>query len=376
MEEILLYIVFAFGVSTALNIVLKKFGLSVIVGYILTGILLSYSFSLGEIQDTEVIDDISEFGIVFLMFTIGLEISFAKMNTMKQIIFVNGFMQLCLTTLVVYFASTYFFHLDEKTALIISLSLSLSSTAVVLSYLKSSKDIYSPYGQRSTGILIFQDIAVIPILILIGILSNENSQSLSVILYDTFINATIVLALLFFIGKRLITYLLKFSASSELDELFMSSVFFIVFGASWLAHVVGFTYSLGAFMVGMIIAETKYHHKVEADIAPFKDLLLGIFFIVIGMKIDMILFIDNLLFIFIFFVLILILKTFITFIVLRFSTTTSASLKTALSLSQVGEFSFVIFALAGAQELIDTELAQILVLVVVFFYDDYTTVYN
>jgi len=365
MQNALIYIIVALGASTVINIILKKYGLSVIIGYIFTGVILSYGFDLKGMTDTYIVEEISEFGIVFLMFTIGLEISLAKMNTMKHIIFVNGFMQLFLTTVVVYLSSIYFFALDEKTALIVSLSFSLSSTAVVLSYLKSSKEIYSAYGQRSTGILIFQDIAVIPILILIGILSSENSQTLSVIIYDTIVSATVVLAGLYLVGKRLIAYLLKFSASSELDELFMSSVFFIVFGASLLAHAVGFTYSLGAFIVGMIIAETKYHHKVEADIAPFKDLLLGVFFIVVGMKIDIALFVKDMPSIFGLFLLVLVLKALIIFIVLRFSATASVSLKTALSLSQVGEFSFVVFALAGNEGIMDKELVQILVLVVI-----------
>ena len=365
MQNALLYIIAALGVSTALNIVLKRYGLSVIIGYIFTGIALSYGFDLRNITDTHVVEEISEFGIVFLMFTIGLEISLAKMNTMKKIIFLNGFLQVALTSAIIYAISIHLFLLDSKTALIVSLSFSLSSTAVVLGYLKSSKEIYSAYGQRSTGILIFQDIAVIPILILIGILGNEDSSSLSTIIYDTFMSATIVLVGLYFIGKKIIVYLLNFSASSELDELFMSSVFFIVFGASLLAHSFGFTYSLGAFIVGMVIAETKYHHKVEADIAPFKDLLLGVFFIVVGMKIDIALFMKDTGLIFGLFAMVLILKIFVIFVILRLSATPSVSLKTALSLSQVGEFSFVVFALAGGEGLIDIKLAQDLVLVVI-----------
>jgi len=365
MDSMLLYIVMALGVSTIINIFLKRLGVSPIIGYILTGTILVYAFDLRDLGDSKALEHIGEFGIVFLMFTIGLEISLSKMNSMKKDIFLNGFMQVGFTAIVVYIISHYLFHLEEKSALILSLAFALSSTAVVLSYLKSSKEIYRPYGQRATGILIFQDIAVIPILILLGFLINEGDQSLGIILRDTIISAILVIGFLFIIGKKVMTWLLHFSASSELDELFMSSVLFIVISASLLASVMGFTYSLGAFVAGMIIAETKYHHKVEVDIAPFKDILLGTFFIIVGMKIDIVFFFENFSTIVGIFILILILKTIIMYILLRFTSSHAVSLKTALALSQVGEFSFVIFAVASSGGLLDKDLESLFILVVI-----------
>jgi len=275
-------------------------------------------------------------------------------------------MQVGFTAAVIYFISHYLFALGATSALILSLAFALSSTAVVLSYLKSSKEIYSPYGQRSTGILIFQDIAVIPILILLGFLSNEGDQSIAVILTDTAISAVIVIGLLFVVGKKVMTWLLHFSASSEVDELFMGSVLFIVIAASLLASYMGFTYSLGAFVAGMIIAETKYHHKVESDIAPFKDILLGTFFIVVGMKIDVLFFIDNIGIVVGIFLLVLVLKSIIMYLLLRITSSHVLSLKTALALSQVGEFSFVIFAVASMGGLLDKELESLFILIVIF----------
>jgi CPA2 family monovalent cation:H+ antiporter-2 len=174
------------------------------------------------------------------------------------------------------------------------------------------------------------------------------------------------MVLMFVVGKRLMTWLLHFSASSEVDELFMGSVLFIVVSASLLASYMGFTYSLGAFVAGMIIAETKYHHKVESDIAPFKDILLGTFFIIVGMKIDVLFFIDNIGTIVGIFVLVLILKSIIMYLLLRITSSHVLSLKTALALSQVGEFSFVIFAVASIGGLLDKELESLFVLVVIF----------
>ena len=146
----------------------------------------------------------------------------------------------------------------------------------------------------------------------------------------------------------------------------MGSVLFIVVGASLFAYYMGFTYSLGAFVAGMIIAETKYHHKVEADIAPFKDILLGTFFIVVGMKVDVMLFIDNLPLIIGFFLLIVLIKTMVMFFTLRLTVSSATALKTALSLSQVGEFSFVIFAVAFSGGILDAKTASLLVLIVIF----------
>ena len=366
MDFALLYIVAALGISTVLNLLLKRIGISPIIGYILTGTIMVYAFDLREISNTETLEHIGEFGIVFLMFTIGLEISLSKMNNMKAEIFGNGFMQATLTAGAILTICIFGFNIDFTTSLIIATAFSLSSTAVVLSYLKSSKEIHTPYGQRATGILIFQDIAVIPLLILLGFLVNEGDESVWVIVKDTTVSAIIVVGLLFVVGRRVMSWLLHFSASSDVDELFMGSVLFIVVSASLLASYFGFTYSLGAFVAGMIIAETKYHHKVEYDIAPFKDILLGTFFIVVGMKIDVFYFLNNIGTIVGIFALVLILKTLITYIVIRYSSTHSTSLKTALSISQVGEFSFVIFAVASMGGLLDKELESLLILIVIF----------
>ena len=366
MQNILVYIIIALGLSTVINILLKKIGISQIIGYILTGTIIAYGFDLHKTSHSHELEMAGEFGIVFLMFTIGLEISLAKMGSMKKEIFANGLMQVGFTTIVTYLLAHYIFSLEAKSSIIIALAFSLSSTAIVLTYLKSSKEIYTPYGQNATGILIFQDIAVIPILILIGFLTKEGNQNIMIILWHTLLSVTVVIVVLFTIGKKVVAWLLHFSSSSEVDELFMGAVLFIVMASSLFAYYMGFTYSLGAFVAGMIIAETKYYHKVEADIAPFKDILLGTFFVIVGMKIDVILFFENIELIVGLFLLIFILKSLFMFLLLRLSTNRATSLKTALFLSQVGEFSFVIFALAASGHILDEKLASLLVLIVIF----------
>ncbi len=366
MQNMLLYVVLALGFSTLLNIFLKQIKISPIIGYIFTGTILSYLFGLRKFADAHELTFVSEFGIVFLMFTIGLEISLSKMRSMKMLIFGNGLAQFLLTTMIVYGVAYYGFSVGKIPSLIIALSFSLSSTAVVLTYLKQSREIYTSYGQRATGILVFQDIAVIPIMILIGLLTQESDQDISTIVMETSISALIVLGTMFTVGKKIIEWILHFSAKSELDELFMASVLFILTATAYLAEFMGFTYSLGAFIAGMIIAETKYYHKVEADIAPFKDILLGTFFIVVGMKVDVGLFVDNIALVVAIFSLVLLLKTLIIFAIVSLTYKPLTGVKTGLAISQVGEFSFVIFALASSGGLISHELAQLMVLVVIF----------
>ena len=368
MENILFYFVVALGISTILNIFLKNIGISPIIGYIFTGTIISYLFHLKDAAHSSELEHIAEFGIVFLMFTIGLEISLRRMKSMRYLIFVNGLGQVVLTTIALYAILHYIVGLSNQSSLMVAMAFSLSSTAVVLTYLKETKEIYSDYGQKATGILIFQDIAVIPILILIGFLTSDSSKDLNVydIALQTGMSALIVLVFMFSIGKYFFSWLLHFSASSETDVLFMTSVLFIVTSASYLAHSFGFTYSLGAFIAGMIIAETKYLHKVEADIAPFKDILLGVFFLVVGMKIDIGVFFDNVLLIIGSFLGISILKAIIIFLLLRPTSLPKTAFKTALSLSQIGEFSFVIFALASSGGLLDKELVSLMVMIVIF----------
>ena len=366
MDNLLIYVIVTLGISIVINLILKKIGVSQIIGYIITGTVIVYAFDLREVSNSHALELVGEFGIVFLMFTIGLEISLARMGTMKKDIFLNGFMQATFTALLFLVITYYGFNLPFQASLIISTAFALSSTAVVLSYLKSSKEIHKPYGQISTGILIFQDLAVIPLLILIGFMTTDAGESVFVIIGETLFSVIVVLALLFIVGKRIMTWMLRFSASSEVEELFMGSVLFIVVAASLFAHYMGFTYSLGAFVAGMIIAETKYHHKVEADIAPFKDLLLGTFFVVVGMKIDINYFISEITLIVGIFLAVFILKTIVTYVALRITSRHRRSLKAALALSQVGEFSFVIFALASTGGLLEQELSQLLVLVVIF----------
>ena len=363
MENILFTIFITIATATILNIIFRFYNISHIVGYIFTGTIISYIFNFNG-SNFNSLNMIGEFGIVFLMFTIGLELNFEKIKKMKEDLFVNGFLQVVTSVVTIFIIAKYIFELDNNTSLIIALAFSLSSTAIVLTYLKESKDAVTPYGSKSLGILIFQDLAVIPILLLITYLTNDTS-SIHEVLIKTFLSAFIVLIFMFTAGKKIVDWLLRFSAKSRLEELFLGSVLSIVLGAAILAHGTGFTYSLGAFIAGMIIADTKYNMKVESDIQTYKDVLLGTFFFSVGMKIDVIYLFSKIHIVFAIFAIVIVFKIILIYLIIRRNTDKSTAIKTALALGQISEFAFAIFAIAEQNKIISSEIAGFLILVTV-----------
>lgn len=364
MDSILVIIFISLAIASILNIILKKLSISHIIGYIITGTIISNIFDFNGQEDLNALNLIGEFGIVFLMFTIGLEMSFSKLKKMKEIIFFNGFIQVAISALIIFCIAYFIFKFDLSACIVISLAFSLSSTAIVLTYLKKSKDVLTPYGEKSVAILIFQDLAVIPILLLISFLANQE-LSLGDVLLKTFLSASLVIVFMFTLGKKIISWLLHFSSNAQLEELFLASVLAIVIGASLLAHSMGFTYSLGAFIAGMIIAESTFNVKVESDIASYKDLLLGAFFFSIGTKIDVIYFINNIAIVFAVLLLTMLAKALLIYFLIRRKSNKSDSIKSALALCQIGEFSFAIFSLASNYQILSTELSSFLILVTV-----------
>jgi len=360
-DALLPIIIVAIGIAITINLILRKFNIPTIIGYIFTGFTIAYIFDLGSGFDGD-LAHIAEFGVVFLMFTIGLEISFKHLQAMKNEVFVNGSLQVFITTFAVFLIAHFFFGLDIKASIIIGAALSLSSTAIVLKLLNESGKINSGFGRRSLGILLFQDMAVIPILLMITIFATTDS-SFSKLLATTVVNAVIALALLYVLGKYVLERVLKIVSSS--NEIYIATVLLIVIGSSYLAHFFGFSYSLGAFIAGMMIAETKYKYQIEADLIPFRDLLLGLFFVAIGMQIDLgvigayLFAITGLL------VGIMLLKALLIYLIMRVKTQKRTSIKTALGLSQIGEFALAIVALANSNGLINPIIVQILIVTVV-----------
>jgi len=356
-------IVITIFIATVTNLILTRLHIPTIIGYIATGIMISYFFQLSHAVNSEDLHIIAEFGIVFLMFTIGLEFSLQHLSQMKKEVFLNGSFQVGSSMIVFYLLSRFAFGLDFQSSIIIAAALALSSTAIVLKILNSNREISKAYGKRSLGILIFQDIMVIPILLMITILSAENI-SMGTLLFKTTIDAFILFVALWAFGKFILDPFFKEVVKSNSNEIFIGSVLFIVMGASTLAHSLGFSYSLGALIAGMIIAETQYKHQVEADLIPFRDLLLGIFFITVGMQIDFSVIASHYMTIIGLLVLFSAIKITIIFTLLLKSSEKRVALKTALALFQLGEFGLVVFELAGNKQLIDPIISQILIVTI------------
>lgn len=352
-------------ISLIINIILKRFHLPTIIGYIVTGTIIAYGFNLHDAVHNHELKEIAEFGVVFLMFTIGLEFSLEHLKKMKNEVFVTGTLQIIISSLIVYLSAYYVFDIEQKTSFIISLAIALSSTAIVLKTFNETGEINKRYGQRSLGILIMQDIAVIPILLVIGFMSSQSGQSISYVLFEMFISAAVLLILLWLAGKYLLEPFFNEIIKTNSDELFIGTILFLAIGASYLAHALGFSYSLGAFIAGMLISETKYKHQVEADLIPFRDILLGIFFITVGMQIDFGIIFEYIHIILLLLASVMILKFIIIYTIIRLNENKRTSLKTALSLIQIGEFSLALLELARSNDLIGPPHGQIMIVTIV-----------
>jgi CPA2 family monovalent cation:H+ antiporter-2 len=351
----------AVALAITFNILLKKLHIPPVVGYIATGAVIALVFDLHANAD---LSHVAEFGIVFLMFTIGLEFSIKHLISMRKEVFLNGGLQVVIAGGIYSLAAEYIFAIDQKSAIIIGFALALSSTAIVLKILNDTGQIHTQYGRKTLGILLFQDIAVIPLLLMITIFS-ANSSSISELLKETAISASIVLILLFVIGKYLLNRVLLTVVKTDSEETFMATILFLVIGASYLAHAFGFTYSLGAFIAGMMIAETKFKYQIEADLIPFRDLLLGLFFITVGLQINFSTLKEYWFEILAIVIGVMVVKALVIYFIIRWHSSRRVALETALSIAQMGEFSLAVFELARANKILPDSLAQLLVMAVV-----------
>ncbi len=352
-------------IALVINLILKKFHLPTIIGYIFTGTIIAYAFGLHSAVNNHELKEIAEFGVVFLMFTIGLEFSIEHLKKMKKEVFFTGSLQILVTSTFVFLLSHFVLGIDVKSSLVIGAALSLSSTAIVLKTFNETKEITKPYGRRVLGILIMQDIAVIPILLMISFFTMGDENSVTFMILETIGAAIILLSLLFVSGKYLLEPFLNHVSNTKSDELFVASVLLLAIGSSYLAYYFGFSYSLGAFIAGMMISETKFKHQVEADLIPFRNILLGVFFVTVGMQINFTIIKDYILVILVLLPLLMGIKYGIIYWLVRLEDNKRVAFKTALSLIQIGEFSLAILELARSQNLVDQTYSQILIVTIV-----------
>jgi len=358
LESIELIIILLLVCSVVFLTVFKYFKLSATIAYFAVGILLGPS-GAGILYDSDSIRHFVEFGIVFLMFSIGLEFSLPKLNSMRGILFGLGGAQVLITLATTFFVSRLF-GLDLAMAFVIGSALTMSSTAIVSKILIERIDLNSRHGRLSIGILLFQDIAVIPILILLPALSAPTID-INTLFIPIIVKIAVLLSILFWLGKPIINFWFGLVAQQKSRELFVLNVLMVTMFFAYLTHLAGLSYALGAFLAGMLISETRYRYQVESDIASFRDILLGLFFISVGMMLNLNIFIEYLWIIITIFIGYSLFKaTLIALLTKAFKYEFGVGIRTGIILGQAGEFSFVILALAKEQNIIGGDILQII----------------
>ncbi|WP_201533222.1 monovalent cation:proton antiporter-2 (CPA2) family protein [Psychrobacter ciconiae] len=359
--DLMLQAIIFLGAALLLVPLGKRLGLATVLGYLLTGLILGPS-GLDVVGDAESLLHFAEFGVVMLLFIIGLELQPSRLWALRHSIFVLGGLQVGLTGITLMGLSYYLFSLHLDTAFIVGFGLALSSTAFVLQLLTEKQQLSSTHGREAFTILLFQDIAVIPLLAVIPFLSGVREQSYDIIYFAKVIA---VFAGLILSSRYIVRPFFKFVASSGATELLTAVALFIVMGVSILMEQIGLSMALGAFLTGVLLADSEYRHELEASIEPFKGLLLGLFFMSVGMLTDVGLILAKPVFIISAAAMLMVIKFLvITLIAKATGNRLPTSIRLGVTLAQGGEFAFVLFSVATKQNVLSGELAGMLNLIV------------
>lgn len=341
----------------------QKLGLGAVLGYLFAGAVVG-PWGFGFIDQTEEIRHIAEFGVVFLLFIIGIELKPARLWSMRRTVFGLGSAQVLVTGLAIA-GLALLFDQSLKVAVIIGFGLALSSTAFGLQILTERGEMNTGHGRTAFSVLLLQDLAVVPLLTLVSLLATKDTTLVEGIEY-AILDAVIVIALVIIIGRYLLSPVLGLVASSRTAEVFTATAVFLVLGTAWLLEAVGLSLALGAFLAGLMMAESHYRHQVIADIEPFRGILLGLFFMAVGMSIDFgLLYIHGALIAALVLGLLAVKSSIMWTICRLMRIGTRDATRSSLLLSQSGEFGFVLFGLAAISGLMSEELFQILTLLVV-----------
>ena len=361
--SLLLQITLFLGAALMVVPLLKRFGIATVLGYLITGILLG-PHVLNIANDPEAIQQLAEFGVILLMFLIGLELRPQRLWTMRQSIFVMGSAQVGITAVVI--GTILFFVLQQGIAasLVIGSALALSSTAFVLQLLTEKQQLNTSYGQQSFSILLFQDIAAIPLIAVIPLLAGVESTHYGIAYFAAIIAA---FTGLFLFSRYLIRPFFRFVAKTGVHELITAVGLFIVLAVVMLMDLLNISTTLGAFLTGVLLADSEFRHELEASIAPFKGLLLGLFFMTVGMLTPIHILWQQPGFILAGAVLLLLVKfTTLTAIARYYQVSWPNSLLLASCLAQGGEFAFVVFSVAQDEQLISAaSIAPITLIVII-----------
>jgi monovalent cation:H+ antiporter-2, CPA2 family len=333
-----------------------------ILGYLVVGALIGpNALALGE--HSQAVHNLGEFGVVFLMFVIGLEFNLSKLRAMRTHVFGLGLFQVVLTIVLVTLGSLFLsalapglWHMGWQTALALSGALAMSSTAIVVKLMAERLEMDTEHGKRVMGVLLFQDLAVVPLLVLIPALGSPPELLLRELAIAA-LKAAALITVLLVGGQRVMRWWLTLVARRKSEELFVLNLLFVTLGLAWLTELAGLSLALGAFIAGMLISETEFKHQVETDIRPFHDVLLGLFFITVGMMLDWRPVADHAALVLLLVTVPVLFKLLLVTVLTRvLGASMGVSLRTGLYLAQAGEFGFVMLALAQGNRLIDPAL--------------------
>lgn len=337
-------------------ILCRRLRIPSMLGYLVVGFIAGPGL-LRLIPQTPATDFLGEIGIVFLMFSIGLEFSLGKLKAMRRLVLGLGGMQVLLTMALI-FGVLMTMGTPIAWAFAAAGALAMSSTAIVSRLLSERTELGQQHGQMVMGVLLMQDIAVVPLMILLPALAG-GGDSLWLALGLALLKMMITLGLLLMVGNKLMTPWFRMVAKSGSSELFMINVLLVTLGVAFLTEMAGLSLALGAFVAGMLISETEYRFQVEDDIRPFRDILLGFFFITVGMKLDVRVLLQSWPLILTLLSMLVLMKCGLIYAIGKYMKHTSRdSLKTALYLAHGGEFGFVLLAISGKLSLLSPELEQ------------------
>ena len=335
---------------------------SSILGYLISGIIIG-PYALGFIDEIEGVRSLGEVGVVFLLFSIGLKMPLQRLQVLRRYVFGLGFAQVFLTAGLIALVG-WALKLEPMTAILMGSGLALSSTAVGLQVLAEKGEASSRYGRVSFAVLLFQDLAVVVLIVLLYSL-DQGEDSVMMILSLAALKASAVLVGIILIGRILLRPLYRMIASFNNQELFVATSLLVVLSTSVLTSNAGLSMELGAFLAGILLSETEYRHQVEADIQPFHGLLLGLFFMTVGMGVDLHLLFQNFLVVMGLVLSLIIVKSLILFLLCRlFRTPTATSIRVALLLASGGEFVFILFSPAMQMGIIPERYGHLIYVVV------------
>ena len=361
-SKYLLDIITLLSAAIVIVVLFWKLNISPVLGYFVAGTLIG-SNGLNLVESSVIIQNLGEFGVVFLLFLIGIELTFERLIAMRLHVFGFGTLQVIVTASAIWYISNKF-GIDSRGSLIIGGALALSSTAIVLQVLQEKGYQSTQVGRLSIAVLLLQDFAVVPLIVLLPLLTGESHHSIPISLLYSFIKAAIALTLIFITGRLLLRPLFNTIAAMKSNEIFIATTLLIVLGAAFITENFNLSMALGAFVSGLLVAETEYRHDVEQVVLPFKRLLLGLFFMTVGMSIDIKFVLNKLPIITLASISLIALKSFIIFILCRFFRfQLAAAIQAGLLLSQGGEFAFILFGLAAEKNVLSSDLAQTLMMI-------------